>query len=209
VTRLLLIRHGQSTWNALGRWQGQEDPPLTDLGRRQAAEASAAIGAVDAVFSSTLERARVTAEIIAEQIGVGPVVSLPDLIERRAGEWEGMTRAEIEEQYPGFLEAGHRPPNWEADEVLGDRAMSAFGQIVLGLGSDLVASGEERGDVDVDAIVVTHGGLVYEVERRLGAPFERMANLGARWIELRRGVWHLGDRVDLLHGIDVTIPDQI
>ena len=66
MIRLLLVRHGQSTWNALGRWQGQADPPLTDIGRRQAAEASAAIGAVDAIFSSTLERARVTAEIIAE-----------------------------------------------------------------------------------------------------------------------------------------------
>ena len=54
-----------------------------------------------------------------------------------------------------------------------------------------------------------HGGLIYQVERRFGAPFERMSNLGARWIELRRGEWHLGDRVDLLHGVDVTIPDQI
>ena len=186
----------------MGRWQGQADPPLTPLGRRQAAEASAAIGAVDAVFSSTLERARVTAEIISEQIGVGPVVSLPGLVERTAGDWEGLTRVEIEEQFPGYLDAGDRPPGWEDDEVLEERAMSALGTIVVGLG-------QERGDVDLDVVVVTHGGLIYQVERRFGAPFERMSNLGARWIELRRGEWHLGDRVDLLHGVDVTIPDQI
>jgi len=115
----------------MGRWQGQADPPLTPLGRRQAAEASAAIGAVDAVFSSTLERARVTAEIISEQIGVGPVVSLPGLVERTAGDWEGLTRVEIEEQFPGYLDAGDRPPGWEDDEVLEERAMSALGTIVV------------------------------------------------------------------------------
>jgi len=202
VTRLLLIRHGQSTWNALGRWQGQADPPLTETGRRQAFEASAAIGAVDAVFSSTLERARVTAEIVSEQLGVGPVVSLPGLIERTAGEWEGLTRIEIEERYPGYLDAGDRPPGWEEDERLEARAMYALDRIVAALG-------EERPGIDVDVVVVTHGGVIYQIERRFGAPFERMANLGARWIEFVRGEWRLGDRVDLLHGVDVTIPDQI
>jgi len=197
VTRLLLIRHGQSTWNAMGRWQGQEDPPLTDTGRRQAAEASAAIGAVDAVFSSTLERARVTAEIIAEFIGVGPVISLPGMVERNAGQWQGLTRAEIEEAYPGFLDAGNRPAGWEANDHLEERAVAALDQIAAAVG-------------DGDAVVVTHGGVIYQLEDRLGAPFERLANLGARWIEISdAGRWTLGDRVDLLGGIDVTIPDQI
>lgn len=202
MTRLLLIRHGQSTWNALGRWQGQEDPPLTDIGRRQAWEASAAIGAVDAIFSSTLERAQVTAETISEQLGIGPVVFLPGLVERHAGAWQGLTRDEIEEQYPGFLDSGARPPGWESDEDLELRAIAALDQIV-------VALGEESPGVDVDVVVVTHGGLIYQIERRFGAPFERMANLGARWVEFRRGEWSLGDRVDLLGGVDVTIPDQI
>ncbi|MFN8050168.1 MAG: histidine phosphatase family protein [Acidimicrobiales bacterium] len=203
MTRLLLIRHGQSTWNASGRWQGQEDPPLTDVGRRQAAEASAAIGAVDAIFSSTLERARVTAEIVAEQIGVGPVVSLPGLVERHAGEWQGLTRAEIEAAYPGFLDAGHRPPGWESDEALNDRAMTALQAIAVAVG------GEEGAGIDVDVVVVTHGGLIYQIEGSLGAPFERLPNLGGRWLAHEGGRWRLGDRVDLLGGVDVTIPDQI
>jgi len=49
VTRFLLVRHGQSGWNASGRWQGQADPPLTDLGRLQAVHAAAGIGMVDAI----------------------------------------------------------------------------------------------------------------------------------------------------------------
>lgn len=197
MTRLLLIRHGQSTWNSEGLWQGQEDPPLTDTGRRQAAEASPAIGSVDAVFSSTLERARVTAEIIAESIGVGPVIQLPGLIERCAGEWQGMTRSQIEVEYPGFLEAGLRPPSWEPDEHLLARVTESLDAIVAALGDD----GE--------AVVVTHGGVIYQVESWLGAAFERLANLGSRWVECVGGTWRLGDRIDLLGGIDVTIPDQI
>lgn len=206
MTRLLLVRHGQSTWNAEGKWQGQADPPLTPLGRRQAFEAAAAIGAVDAIFSSTLERARVTAEIISEVIGVGPVVSLPGLIERDAGEWSGLTRTEIEVAYPGYLDAGKRPDGWEANESLEARAMDAIERIAASVA-------EERPGIDVDVphvVVITHGGLVYQVEGSLGAPFERISNLGGRWVErVDGGRWVLGDRVDLLHGVDVTVPDQI
>ena len=199
MTRLLLIRHGQSTWNALGRWQGQEDPPLTDIGRHQAALAAESIGAVDAVFSSTLERARITAEIISGSIGVGPVISLPGLVERHAGEWQGLTRDEIDESYPGFLEAGHRPPSWEADDELHTRAVTALGSIVNAIGQDHHTS----------AVVVTHGGVIYQLEQHLGAEFDRLSNLGARWIEILDDRWTLGERVDLLGGVEVTIPEQI
>ena len=65
MTRVLLIRHGQSEWNADGRWQGQADSPLSDLGRLQAAEASRAVGAVDAVWASDLQRAVGTATLNA------------------------------------------------------------------------------------------------------------------------------------------------
>src|SRR3954449_1914254 len=100
---LLLVRHGQSEWNAVGRWQGQADPPLTELGREQARLAARSLGALDAIFASDLQRATETALIISNALGVGPVVIDPDLRERDAGEWSGLTRSEIEEQYPGYL----------------------------------------------------------------------------------------------------------
>ena len=60
-TRVLLVRHGQSEWNAVGRWQGQADPPLSDVGRQQARSAAKALGALEAVFASDLQRAAETA----------------------------------------------------------------------------------------------------------------------------------------------------
>ncbi len=196
TTRILLIRHGQSAWNAVGRWQGQQDPPLTDLGRTQARRAAGSLGAIDGVWASTLERALETAVILSQELGVGPVVAEPALIERHAGEWEGLTRAEVEQHSPGFLDDGRRPPGWESDEDLQARTLPALDRIV---------EANDGGDV----AVVTHGGVIYAIERALGAPFERIGNLGSRWVERDGGGFRLGDRLDLLGGLDVTVPDQL
>ncbi|HEX8581069.1 MAG TPA: histidine phosphatase family protein, partial [Acidimicrobiales bacterium] len=80
--RVLLVRHGQSVWNAEGRWQGQLDPPLSDVGAEQARAAAAHLDGVVAVATSDLDRARRTAEILAEALGVGPAIVEPGLRER-------------------------------------------------------------------------------------------------------------------------------
>jgi broad specificity phosphatase PhoE len=196
VTRVLLVRHGQSEWNAVGRWQGQADSALSDQGRLQAREAARAVGAVDAVWASDLQRAVGTATIIAEEIGVGPVVVDPDLRERDAGEFSGLTRAEIEERFPGYLQARRRPPGWEPDEHLLARALRALHRI---------ATEVPGGDV----LVVTHGGLVYTVEEHLGSEFERLANTEGRWVEVGSGRLRLGERVLLSAPEDTTVPNQI
>lgn len=196
ATRVLLARHGQSEWNAVGRWQGQADPPLTDLGRLQAREAARAVGAVDAVWASDLQRAVETATIIADEVGVGPVVVDPDLRERDAGEFSGLTRAEIDERFPGHLDAGLRPPSWEPDDLLLARAVGAL---------ERIAAAVPGGDV----LVVTHGGLVYTLEEHLGADFERLANTQARWFEVGGGRVRLGERVLLADPEDTTVPGQI
>ena len=198
TTRALLVRHGQSEWNAVGRWQGQADPPLSDLGRRQAREAARTIGAVDALYASDLQRAAETAAIIAGEIGVGPVILDPDLRERDAGEYSGLTRAEIEERFPGYLDDHRRPPGWEPDEALLARALRALQRI---------ARDVPGGDV----LVVTHGGLVYTVEGHLGTEFSRLANAEGRWVEIdgRTGRLRLGDRVLLADPADLTVPGQI
>jgi broad specificity phosphatase PhoE len=195
-TRILLVRHGQSEWNATGRWQGQADPPLTDFGRVQALEAARALGAVDAIWASDLDRAAVTAQVISESLGVGPVVLDPDLRERDAGEWSGLTREQIEEQYPGYLQDGMRPPGWEPDAALLARALRAVRRIAREVpGGDVVA--------------ITHGGLIYSVEQHLGFAYTRIANVEGRWVAVAGDRLQLGERLLLAEPDDVTVPDQI
>ncbi len=195
-TRALLTRHGQSEWNALGRWQGQADPPLTDLGRRQAHEAARSLGAVDGIWASDLRRAAETAVVIADDMGVGPVVLDTDLRERDAGEWTGLTRAEIEQRYPGYLPDGRRPPRWESDEVLLDRAQRALQRI-----ADAAPGG--------DVLVITHAGVVFAVERHLGLDHTRLANVEGRWVTVAREGLRLGDRLLLAEPQDVTVPREM
>lgn len=211
MTRFLLVRHGESEWNALGRWQGQADPPLTDLGRRQAKAAASALGAVDVIATSDLQRALVTAEVIAGELGVGPVIVDDRFRERDAGEWSGLTRFDIHRDWPGFLPDDpvlrggpepttfRRPPGWEPDEHLLARALTALHSLV------------EHAGADGEAVVVTHGGLVYAVEAHLGQPWIRLPNLAGRWLSIDGGHLELGERHLLVDPRDVTVttPDQI
>lgn len=201
MTQILLVRHGQSEWNALGRWQGQADPPLTDLGRRQAFTAAGRVGTVDVIVSSDLQRALHTARIISEQLGVGPVVLEPQFRERDAGAWSGLTRDEIEAGWPGYLAERRRPEGYEPDEHLLERTHDALATV-------------EREYRGAEVLVVAHGGLVYALEKDHGHPFERLPNLGARELTVQA---HdsgprisLGDRVVLVDDDDITtVPAQI
>lgn len=199
--RVLLVRHGQSVWNAEGRWQGQLDPPLSDVGAEQARAAAAHLDGVVAVATSDLDRARRTAEILAEALGVGPAIVEPGLRERHAGEWQGLTRAEIEERYPGSLAARHWPVGWEDDRTVLARAVPAL----VGL-ARLAA---ERGG---PVVAVSHAGLIRAVERRLGVPLAPLPNLGGLWIEVGEdGTLVAGDRAVLIDPGEapVTVPRSL
>jgi broad specificity phosphatase PhoE len=196
MTQLLLVRHGQSEWNALGRWQGRADPPLTELGRQQAFHAATRIGSVDLICASPLDRALHTARIISEQLGVGPVVVVPDLAERDAGEWQGLTRAEIEQQWPGYLATGRRPPGYEDQDELVARAHGAL---------DLIAAEYDGAEV----LVLTHGGVINAVEQAAGLPWERMPNLGGRRVTHHGDRLAVGDRLVLVDDDELTVPSQI
>jgi probable phosphoglycerate mutase len=168
VTRVLALRHGESEWNAVGRWQGQEDPPLTETGLLQAVAAGEQLGTFDAVWSSTLQRAAHTAAIISEAIGVGPVLTEPGLMEAGFGPWQGLTIAEIEVGWPGYL-ADHRRPNGaEEPAAVAARAAQALCRI-----SAATPGGE--------VLVVTHAGLIRTLRRALDAPDIRFSNLGGCW----------------------------
>src|SRR3954465_11358953 len=109
--RVLLLRHGQSEWNAAGRWQGWADIALTERGEDQAREAGARLAERDlhrfhAVACSDLMRARRTAALLADALGLHhiEVEVEPDLREFDVGEWSGLTRPEIEARWPGQLD---------------------------------------------------------------------------------------------------------
>ncbi len=198
MSKLLLVRHGQSEWNATGRWQGIADPPLTDLGVHQAQTAARSLGMFDLIASSNLQRANRTAEIIASAIGVGPVLVEPELRERDAGEWQGLTKDEIEAQWPGYLADNRWPPGYEGDDSVSERAISALARL-----SAQLAGGT--------GLVVVHAGVIYTVEALAGMPFERIPNLGGRWIELSPEKIEAGERVLLIDpdSVEATVPDQI
>ena len=94
MTKLLLVRHGQSEWNAMGRWQGKANPPLTDLGKEQALLAAKKLPDFSILASSDLVRARETAEIFAKAHNKEPndIFIEPQVQERDAGEFSGLTR---------------------------------------------------------------------------------------------------------------------
>jgi probable phosphoglycerate mutase len=196
VSRLLLIRHGQSTWNAERRWQGHADPPLSDLGAAQAKAAARAVGPVDAIVSSDLQRARRTAEIIGDELGVGPVVVVAALRERAAGTWTGLTRTEIDARWPGAVGRGDHPEGYEGDAELLGRVSPM-----------LIAIGERF----ASALVVTHGGVIGAVERHLGAVHTRTPNLGGRVVRVDGTALSLGGQLLLVDpdDVDVTSPPEV
>lgn len=107
---LVIVRHGESEGNAEGRMQGRKDYGLTEAGRRQARVLSEWLAqrriGWDAAYTSPLSRALNTAQIVAEHLGQ-PAPSIdPDLCELSAGRLEGLTRPEMERQFPEFFDRG-------------------------------------------------------------------------------------------------------
>ena len=142
MTTLLLVRHGETDWNAEGRLQGHTDTPLNDYGRRQAGRLADELagGAFDALYSSDLSRARETAEILGGRLGL-PVELDPGLREKNWGSWEGLTSTERDAvEYVGESTAAHRERTLETLLAIGAR--------------------HPGGRV----LVVTHGGSVRRVQ---------------------------------------------
>jgi probable phosphoglycerate mutase len=193
VTKLLLVRHAQSAWNAQGRWQGQADPPLSDRGRDEARVAADGLtGFGGSFFASPLLRAKQTAEIISGVHGDGSVLLEPDLREIDVGDFSGLTNDEIEKQFPdawASLHAGRLEtfPSGESREDFRVRVLGAL---------DRLAVRHPAGEF----FVVTHGGAIGAIERHLGVhPGVGVKNLEGRRFEIVGGELSVvGDRVGLL-----------
>ncbi len=184
MVNLLVVRHAESVWNLDGRWQGHANPPLTPEGEAQARAAAANLDNVDGIVCSDLKRAHQTAEIIAGALDAGPVTCDAAWRERDIGQWQGLTRDEIERDYPGALAAGRYPPGWESDDSLIERVLAA---------SRRIAARVPSGNV----LVVSHAGVIFTLEKYFGCVFKRTANLGGRRILVQSGEVRLQERIAL------------
>ncbi len=152
--RLILIRHGSSTWNDERRIQGQLDPPLSERGREQARRLGERLRGTtaDALYSSDLLRARETAREVTAGTGLEPEF-VPELREVALGEWEGLKRDEIVARYPTEWERWSAGPNW--DIVPGGEGAAAF-EARVGSALDRLVNKHRTGSI----VIVTHGGVI-------------------------------------------------
>jgi probable phosphoglycerate mutase len=135
-TTTLLLRHGQTAMSAERRFAGRGDIPLTKEGARQAARAARSLArtGVDIIVTSPLQRARRTAEAVAEASGAALVVD-DDLVEADFGSWEGLTFAEAGRQWPDELTAwlaspDAAPPGGESFAMVALRVLTALDRLL-------------------------------------------------------------------------------
>ncbi len=136
-TTVILVRHGETEWNVLHRFQGLSDVPLNDTGRQQAGFAANGLRDVklDVIYTSPLQRAVETAEIIrgGRKISIYPSAGLREM---GVGEWEGLLVSEIDQKYPGQYDIWRTAPTkirLKGGELFTDtqqRAWKTFWEIV-------------------------------------------------------------------------------
>jgi probable phosphoglycerate mutase len=176
--RLLVIRHGESEWNAVRRWQGIADVELTDRGRAQARRAAEVLAGIFAdpqhvvVWSSSLRRAAETADVIAAALGVGEVRRDARLVEADAGPWQGLTPWEIDASWPGARANGRRPEGFEPRLA------------VLGRAHDALVDIAETTAPGVHPIVVTHSGLIRTIVGEAGITDLAIPNLAGWFVDV-------------------------
>lgn len=171
--RVVIWRHGQTAWNVEGRFQGQTDVPLDEVGIDQARRAARLLAGLrpHAIVSSDLSRAADTARELEAITGV-PISFDPDLRETCGGAWEGLTDAEIKQKFPeeqARWRAGHavRRGGGELESEVGDRTVPAIERAL--------ATVPGRGIL----VVVSHGSASrVTIARMIGLPQEHWGALG-------------------------------
>jgi probable phosphoglycerate mutase len=152
ATRIVLARHGETDWNRDGRFQGHADPPLNDAGRAQAAALAEQLAGdgIAAVHTSDLRRAAETAVIVATRLEV-PLSVHAGLREIDVGEFQGLTREEIDTRWPHaralFEERGY---GWRTGETLDELTA----RVVRAVREIAAAHAGER------VLAVGHGGTI-------------------------------------------------
>jgi probable phosphoglycerate mutase len=197
-TRLCLVRHGETAWNAEHRVQGQLDVPLNDVGQRQALAVAEALRgeSFDALYSSDLQRVRQTAAPAAAQLGMEPVLDAA-LRERHYGIFQTLTYAEVKVRYAeDYARFARRDPEYafrtgESLRAFAERSVAAIRAIA-----------ERHSGQSV--LVFTHGGVLDEVYRHIGglavgAPRDfGIPNCGINRLEIAEQ-WRIGCWAEVAH----------
>ncbi len=191
--RVVLWRHGRTSWNATSRFQGQTDVPLDEVGVFQAERAARDLATLrpDFIVSSDLVRARATAEALAQIVGL-PVQTDEALRETFAGDWQGLTRQEILDR------DGDDFYRWINGEDIKPGGGESRGEVAARVAA-AVRSHAARLPQDGTLVIATHGGAARAgIGELLGLPIEYWASLGGlvncAWSvleEQRDGRWRL------------------
>ncbi|UJL28155.1 glucosyl-3-phosphoglycerate phosphatase [Mycolicibacterium sp. jd] len=189
VRRLVMLRHGQTEYNAGSRMQGQLDTDLSDLGREQAVAAAEVLAKRQPllIVSSDLRRALDTAVALGDRSGQ-PVSIDTRLRETHLGDWQGMTHLEVDAVAPGARLAWRDDARWaphggESRVDVADRSLPLVHELVTQQ-TDWGAAGSDR-----PVVLVAHGGLIAALTAALlGLPVDNWPVLGgmgnASWVQL-------------------------
>ena len=199
ITRLCLVRHGETEWNAEGRVQGQTDIPLSALGLAQARAAAEVLCRHDfsTIYSSDLMRVRQTAEPSAHKLALSLQLD-PALRERHYGIFERLLYTEVRSRYPEHYERFHRKdPDYDFES---GESLRTFYERALGVVKSIAArhAGEQ-------VLVFTHGGvleMVYRYAREVGLSSPRdfgIPNCGVNWVEVSARGWDVQCWADIGH----------
>ncbi|MDV3128269.1 histidine phosphatase family protein [Mycobacterium sp. 21AC1] len=208
VRRLVLLRHGQTEYNAGNRMQGQLDTELSDLGREQAAAAAEVLAKRQPllIVSSDLRRALDTAVTLGDRAGVAVQVD-ERLRETHLGDWQGLTHLEVDAAVPGARLAWRDDARWaphggESRVDVFERSIPLVAELVVGQ-HDWGIDAPER-----PVVLVAHGGLIAALTAGLlGLPVENWPVLGgmgnASWVQLSGHSEDAGGFDDIRWRLDV------
>ena len=128
-------------------------------------------------------------------MGVGPVATEVGLMERDAGPWQGLTRIEIENGWPGFLDSGNRPDGYESNPDLLLRVFKVLKKL------------SESSEPSDSILIISHAGIVHALENLHDQPSIKVPNLGGRWVEFVDGELVMGKRISLV--TEESMPDLL
>jgi broad specificity phosphatase PhoE len=171
LNRLVLWRHGETDYNATGRWQGHLDSALTETGWNQARFAVPVLTkfAPELVVASDLRRATNTATVFTDAVGI-PLRIDERLRETNLGKWQGLTNSEVEAEWPGMIDLWRAdptiaPPDGETRVEVADRAAEVVDDV-------------DR-EFDGTVMLCAHGGLISALTGKLlNLPIESWGQLG-------------------------------